>query len=187
MDGIGGRLQHDRQVRAVETGLAGEQRLQRALGGGHLLAPEEDIADVDSGLELRERQLEHHCDAALHVAGAETLDAPVHATAGPVALSGDGVEMAGEQHQRPLAALGGAGEHAGVAGVAHRNAACAQGREHVRRRLLLGVRLRADVDERERARGQSVGKLLRACDGMHLTLTHRAAHSTVAQRWVSIC
>ena len=54
------------------------------------------------------------------------------APARAVALRGDGVEVAGQQHERALAALRDAGQHAGVAGVAGRDAALAQDAQDVR-------------------------------------------------------
>ena len=78
-----------------------------------------------------ERELDHDRDGALHVGGAEAVDGVGVAAAGTVVLRRDGVEVAGEQDERALAALGGAGDDAGVARVAGREAAGAQDAEHV--------------------------------------------------------
>jgi hypothetical protein len=80
------------------------------------------------------------------------------ATARPVALGRDGVEVAGEQHERALAAGGDAGEDAGVARIADVHAAVAQHAEHVRSERRLVARLRRDVDELQRAGGEAVGE-----------------------------
>ena len=110
------RLHHHHEL-GVER-LAREQRRERRLLHRQLLAAEEQAAERGAG----ERQLDHHRERALHVAGAEPVHALAVDPAGPVVLRGDRVEVAGEQQRR----VRGPGEHAAVAEVAHRHAARAQ-------------------------------------------------------------
>ena len=135
---------------SAASALAGEQRRERALGHRQLLAAEEQAVEAGAG----ERELEHHGDGALHVAGPEAVDALGVAAAGAVALGGDGVEVAGEQHGRSRP-----GEHAGVAEVAHGRAAGAQHVHHVGGERALAARLRGDVDQLERPGGQPLPEL----------------------------
>ena len=77
---------------------------------------------------------------------------------GAVALRGHRVEVAGEQHERPVAARGRAGEHAGVAGVARAPPARstpARARPARPRRATP-----RDVDELERPRGEALGEVV---------------------------
>jgi len=86
-----GRLEHDGELGALEH-TALEDRRQRALVEGDLLAGEEDVARRCA----RQGELEHHRHAALHVTRAE----PVHDAAGDssreVVLGGHSVEVTGE-------------------------------------------------------------------------------------------
>ncbi len=85
-------LKHDRELDSLEHA-AGKDAGQRAFLERHLLAREEDVP----GREPRARELEHHRDAALHVARTEAvhraaIDAPRN-----VALRRHRVEMPGER------------------------------------------------------------------------------------------
>ena len=131
---------------------------ERALGDRELLAPEEHVAEVDRRGAPRQRQLDHDRHRALHVGGAQAVHRLGVAPARAVALSGDGVEVAREEDERALAALRRAGQHAGVAGVARIDAAGTQDLEDVRGQRGLVARLRRDVDELERARGEAIGQ-----------------------------
>ena len=113
------------------------------------------VLDVLRDAGARERQLEHHRERALHVAGPEPMDAAVADPPGPVVLRRDGVEVPGQQQRR----LGRAGEQAGVAEVAHRHARLSQHGGDMRGEPLLVARLRRDVDELERPRGQPLAEL----------------------------
>ena len=132
--------------------LARQQRRERALGHRELLAPEEQAVEAGAG----ERELEHHGHRALHVAGAEPVDALGVAAAGPVALGGDRVEVAGEQDGRA-----GAGQHAGVAEVADGRAAGAQDSHDVLGERALAAALRGDVDQLERPGCQALARARR--------------------------
>ena len=133
---------------------AREQRRQRGLVRGELLAAEEQAAHRRAG----ERELEHHRDRALHVRGAEAVHAPAVDPAGPVVLRGHGVEMAGEQDRRVVAA----GQHARVAQVADRHAAALEHLRDVGGRARLVARLGRDVDQLERPRGEPLGEVSHA-------------------------
>ncbi len=116
------------------AGLAGQQRRERALGERQLLATEEHEAQVDRAVGAGrrvQRELEHHRDRALHVGRAEAVDGVGVAAARAVALRGHGVQVPGEEHERAIATLEHAGQHAGVAGVAGRRPAVAQHAQHV--------------------------------------------------------
>ena len=77
---------------------------------------------------------------------------------GRLSCAGHGVEVAGEQQRRVRRA----GEHAGVAEVAHRHAAVAQHAGDVRRGALLVARLRRDVDQLERPCGEPLPEIRHA-------------------------
>ena len=158
VDRVGRRLHDDHEVGVAQRRLALEQPGERALGDRQLLAPEEHVAEVDRRRRARQRQLDHHGERALHVGGAEPVDRVGVAPAGTVALRRDGVEVPGQEHERALAALRRAGQHAGVARVARVDAAAAQDAEHVRGQGGLVARLRRDVDELERAGGEAIGQ-----------------------------
>ena len=93
-DRVGG-LEHDGELGAREH-TAREGRRQRALLEGYLLAGEKDVASR----RLRPRELEHHCDAALHVARAEAVDCSVGDPAGEVPLCRHRVDVPGERDGR---------------------------------------------------------------------------------------
>jgi len=90
-----GRLEHDRET-GVRDEAGFEQRRQRALLERHLLAREEEIPPWHTG----PREVEHHRDAALHVACAEPMDGAVLDAARKVALCRDGVDVAREHDRR---------------------------------------------------------------------------------------
>jgi GTPase len=85
-------LEHDGELRASEH-TTREGGGERALLEGDLLTREEDVAS----LRLRAREFEHHRDAALHVARAETVDGSVGDPAGEVPLCRHRVDVAGER------------------------------------------------------------------------------------------
>ncbi len=151
---------HDRQGGAAQARLAREQGLERAVAMRQLLAAEEDEAEVHRGVRRRavERQLDHHRERALHVGGAEAVHRALADPAGPVVLCRHGVEMAGEQHERALARGADARHDAGVARVTDGHARLLEDGEHMLGEPLLGARLRPDVDELERARGEALGE-----------------------------
>ena len=72
-----------------------------------LLAREEEQAQVvgELGLGRPARELDHHGEPALHVGRAEPVDRAVLDPAREVPLRGNGVRVAGEQHERPARAL----------------------------------------------------------------------------------
>jgi GTP-binding protein HflX len=86
------RLEHDGELRPGENA-GGEHRRQRALLDCDLLAREEEVARRHPC----PGELDHHRDAALHVARAETVHRSVVRAAREVALLRDGVEVAGQQ------------------------------------------------------------------------------------------
>ena len=75
------RLEHDREVGLEHLRDGGEERRERALRLGELLAREEEKPEVEaSGVPASSsaaRELDHHRDAALHVARPEAVDAAV--------------------------------------------------------------------------------------------------------------
>ena len=85
--------------------------------------------------------------------------------AGDVALRRHRVQMPREQHRR--AHLGGVGEHARVAEILDHGAALAQHGSHVRGELRLVAGLGRDVDQLERARGETLRQLGFARRGGH--------------------
>ena len=80
------------------------------------------------------------------------------APARAVALRRHGVEVARQEHERALAALGDARQDARVARVARLDTALAQDAQDVCGQRGLVARLRRDVDELERAGGEAVGQ-----------------------------
>ena len=145
VDRVVGRLHHHDELGGERVAL--EQRRERAVGDGQLLAAEEQRAERRAVAD----ELDHHRERALHVAGAEPDHAVAVAAPRPVALGGDGVEVAAEQHPCALRA----GEHAGVAEVAR----VRQQVEHVLREPLLVPGLRGDVDQLERTRGDTLAQI----------------------------
>ena len=133
-----GRLEHDRELGAGEE-VGCEEPGQRALGDGHLLACEEDVAPR----QARARELDHHGDTALHVARAEPVHGAVLDPAGDVPLGGDRVEMPGEDDRRGRIAVE---QHLAVVVVRRTGDEPADEADEVG----LATALRRDVDELER-------------------------------------
>ena len=90
LDRVVRRLEHHDEI-GVET-VALEEAGQRALAGGQLLAPEEEVAER----RARARELDHHREPALHVGRAEADDPAVLDAARQVVLRGNGVVVPGE-------------------------------------------------------------------------------------------
>ena len=90
------------------SGARSKTRGQRVLGRAELLAREEEQREVvgELGAVGPAGELDHHREAALHVARAEADDRAVLDPAGQVALRRDGVGVAGEQHERLARPLG---------------------------------------------------------------------------------
>ena len=88
-------LEHDCELGPREDA-AREGGGQRALFERHLFACEEDVARRHA----RPCELEHHGDAALHVAGAEAVHGSVGDPAGKVLLRRHRIDVAGEGHRR---------------------------------------------------------------------------------------
>ena len=83
------------QLRVLEQpGL--EERRQRTLLDGDLLAREEEVAGRNTGAG----ELEHHRDPAFHVARAEPVHCTVVDPPGQISLRGDRVHVAGENDGR---------------------------------------------------------------------------------------
>ena len=158
VDGVRGGLHHQHEVGRAQRRLALEQPAERALGDRELLAPEEHVAQVDVRVHRRQRELDHDRHRALHVRRAEAVDRVGIAPARAVALRGDGVEVARQEDERALAALGDARQQARVARVARRGTALTQDAQDVCGQRRLVTRLRRDVDELERAGGEAVGQ-----------------------------
>ena len=137
-----GRLEHDREPRAVE-GAGGEEGGQRAFGNGDLLTREEEVAPRHAGA----RELEHHGDAALHVGRAGTVDGAAVDPAGDVPLRGHRVEVTGEHDGRRSVAVQ---QHLAV--VVQQIPGENLPDERNERRLRAA--LRGDVDELERPGGE---------------------------------
>ena len=137
-----GRLEHDGEFRTVEDA-ALEHRRQRALLERDLFPGKEE----KPRLSARPGELEHHRNAALHVARPK----PVHGVVGDpprqVALLRHGVEMPCEDDRRRRQA-----PDDRLAVVVERLAG--EKSPHERHRLGFDAALRADVDELERAGGE---------------------------------
>ena len=90
------------------SGVRSKTRGKRVLGRPELLAREEEEAEVVGEVRLRRPpgELDHHREAALHVARAQADDGAVLDATGQVSLGGDGVRVPGEQHERLTRALG---------------------------------------------------------------------------------
>ncbi len=151
-------FEHDREVGFAQALFAVEQRGERRLRRRQLLAPEQHVADIERARRLRQRELEHHGDAALHVARAKPHDALLIEVTRPVLLCRNRVEMAGKQHEGALAAARGAGQHACVAGVAHRHATLPQLSHDMLGDVSLCAGLGGDVDQLERALDEAGGE-----------------------------
>jgi GTP-binding protein HflX len=137
-------LEHDGKLGAREHA-ARERRWERALLERDLLAREEDVA----GRRLRARELEHHRDAAFHVARAEAVHGAVRDPSRQVLLRRNRVEVTGEGDRRRRIS------------VDDRLAVVVQrltGKEapHELHRRALPPALRGDVDELERC-GREIG------------------------------
>ncbi len=139
-----GRLEHDGKLRPREHA-ARERGRERALLERDLLAREEDVARR----RPRTRQLEHHGDAALHVARAQAVHSAVGDPARQVVLRRDRVEMTGEGDRRR-----GVSPHDGLAVVVERLAR--QLAPHKLHRGPFTTALRGNVDELERS-GREIG------------------------------
>ena len=92
----------------VDARDAVEEVGQRALLRGQLLSRKEEEVEVErlAAIQVGPRpgDLDHHRDAALHVAGAEALDHAVAQASRDVVLRRNRVEMPGEDDERPVAA-----------------------------------------------------------------------------------
>ena len=111
MDGVVGRLQHDDQVGLEDERRLGEDARQRALLDRQLLADEEEEREVVGRPRAARRRPSAAsstitASAALHVAGAEADHAAVLDPPGQVVLRRNGVEVAGEEDERPPGSLG---------------------------------------------------------------------------------
>ena len=106
LERVVGRLEADHQRRLVDQRRSFEDGGQGVLGRPELLAREEEHREVvgERGGSRPVRKLDHHGDAALHVACAEADDGAVLEAAGQVVLGRDGVEVAGENDEGPAAA-----------------------------------------------------------------------------------
>jgi GTPase len=89
------RLEDDSKL-SFRKNAARKHTWERALVERHLFAGEEEVA----GRSRRASKLEHHGDAALHVAGAEAVYCILGKPAGDVLLRGHGVDMAREDDRR---------------------------------------------------------------------------------------
>ena len=138
------RLEHDRELGPGEHA-AREDGRQRALLERDLLAREEDVARRSRGA----RELEHHRDAALHVARAEAVHGVVRDPAGEVLLRRHGVDVPGESDRRR-----GVSPDDRLAVVVERLAG--QEAPHELHRGALVAALRGDVDELE-CSGREIG------------------------------
>jgi GTP-binding protein HflX len=106
LNGEVGRLEDDRERRLVNRSRPGEERGQRVVLRGELLAAEHeerDIARRPLGVEIT-GQLERDGEAALHVARADTVHGSVRDVSRDVSLCGNGVVVSGERDERPVRA-----------------------------------------------------------------------------------
>ena len=94
-------LEHDGEIRLAQVGTGGEDPGQRALGDRQLLAREEEQADVELAVGAvavePARELEHDCEPALHVSGAQAHHPAVLDPAWEVVLGRNRVQVAHEQ------------------------------------------------------------------------------------------
>jgi len=86
MDGVGGGLHDDRDLRVTQSGLALEQRRQRGLGHRQLLTREE--AERGAARAPGQGELDHHGQRCLHVARAEPVHGIVVGPAGRLSCCG---------------------------------------------------------------------------------------------------
>src|SRR6266487_3513174 len=146
-------LEHDHELRLERLRARRQELRHRALVRRQLLAREEEETEVQ--LELPGQrpvgQLEHHRNAALHVARAEADHGAVLDSPGEIVLRGHRVDVPGEQDERPAGlSLGRCEENV----VARPDRFQWQLRAHIRHPLSLGAADRRDVDEGERTLGQ---------------------------------
>ncbi len=161
LDRVVGGLEQDRQLSLVHQPRAIEEVGQRAELGRQLLFAEGEEGDVDRrlGPVLVERpgELEHHRQAALHVARSQPDHGAVLDPAGDVLLSGHRVVVAGEHDQRASGASR-AGPDEGVVAFVLGLEGRRDERTDVRSDLRLVAALGWDVHELERAGGKPVGE-----------------------------
>jgi GTP-binding protein HflX len=138
------RLEDGRELDACERA-ARKDGWQRALLQRDLLPREEQVPSRNA----RPRELEHHGNATLHVAGAEAMDGTVLDPARNVVLRRHRVEVPGENDRRR-----GVPPHDRIAVVVERSAR-QESPDEVHRRTL-GAARRRHVDELQRA-GREVG------------------------------
>ena len=103
VESVVSRLEDDHELGLAHDRRGREDPRQRALLERQLLAREEEKRGVcGEGRPLLgdpAGDLDHHGDAALHVAGAEADHAPVLDPPGQVALLGDGVDVARQEDE----------------------------------------------------------------------------------------
>ncbi len=101
LDRVVGRLHHHDQLGLCNLTAFLEELRQRAFAGGELLASEEQVGEIKLRLGERSRQLDHHGEAALHIARTEPDHHAVLEHPWEVVLGRHRVEMTCENHQRP--------------------------------------------------------------------------------------
>ena len=108
LERVVGRLEADRELCFVHDRRRSEHGGQRVLRRAELLSGEEQERDVIGEVDAccgPEGELEHHCEPALHVTGAEAHDRSVLDPAGQVLLGRDGIHVAREEDKRIPASL----------------------------------------------------------------------------------
>ncbi len=155
---IGG-LEDDRKGRVVDERRAGEQCGQGVVLGGELLAPEQKEREVAGGRGQRlvARELQRHRQPALHVARAEAAHLAVGARPRQVPLGRHRVVVRGEDDEWEARAAW-RGEQVRLVPCELDLPRRRHEREHMLPDGLLVTALRGDVDELERARGETVGE-----------------------------
>ena len=159
LDGEVRRLENDGEGSVVDERRAREERREWVLLGRKLLAPEEEERHVARGRRKRIRsgELEGDREPTLHVARAETPYLALGPRSGEVPLGRDGVVVRDEDDERKARTLRRREEECLVSGeldLPRRG----NEPEYVLPDRLLVAALRRDVDELERARGESVGE-----------------------------
>ena len=149
-----GRLHHDHEVGGDRVAARASSGVERALGDRQLLAPEEQAP----------RTARRASASSIITASAPFMSlAPRPCTRSPSRRPGR-LPCAGTVSRCPASSTGGrvprrAGEHAGVAEVAHPTPPAAQDVRDAGRERRLVARLGGDVDELERPRGEALRQL----------------------------
>ena len=156
-----GRLEQDRERGLVHELGALEERGERIVLDGQLLAAEEEERDVGARARaLREvaHELERDRDAALHVARAEPVHRAVLDPAREVLLRRDRVVVPGEDDERHLRRAAPSAKRKTSSPAYSHVRASGHEREQVLADRVLVAALRGDVHELERACGEALGE-----------------------------